>query len=58
MPGPGGNEIPPVGKSFEVDLSTVARWDNGQIVEEQLFFDLVGLMMRIGLSILTVTDAA
>ena len=43
---------------FEVDLSTVARWDNGQIVEEQLFFDLVGLMMRIGLSILTVTDAA
>jgi ketosteroid isomerase-like protein len=29
-----GTEIPPTGKSFEVDFCTVARWDNGQIVEE------------------------
>ena len=25
--GPGGKEIPPTGKSFEVDFCTVARWE-------------------------------
>jgi len=50
MKGPGGKEIPPTGKSFEIDFCTVARWDdNGQIVEENLFYDLVGLMKQIGL---------
>ena len=50
MPGPGGKEIAPTGKSFEVDFCTVARWDeSGQIVEENLFYDLVGLMTQIGL---------
>ena len=38
------------GEVFEVDFCTVARWDeNGQIMEENLFYDLVGLMMQIGL---------
>ena len=37
-------------KSFEVDLRTVARWDNGQIVEENLWYDLAGLTDQIGLS--------
>jgi hypothetical protein len=32
-----GTEIPPTSKSFEVDFCTVARWDNGKIVEENLF---------------------
>jgi ketosteroid isomerase-like protein len=49
MKGPDGKEIAPTGKSFEVDFCTVARWDNGQIVEENLFYDLVGLMQQIGL---------
>ena len=50
MPGPDGKEIPPTGRSFEVDFCTVARWDkDGQIVEENLFYDLVGLMTQIGL---------
>lgn len=49
MKGSDGKEIPPTGKSFEVDFCTVARWDNGQIVEENLFYDLVGLMQQIGL---------
>jgi hypothetical protein len=48
MIGPGGTEIPPTGKSFEVDFCTVARWDNGEIVEENLFDDVVGLMSQIG----------
>ena len=51
MKGPGGKEIPPTGKSFDVDFCTVARWDeNGQIVEENLFYDLVTFMKQIGLS--------
>ncbi len=50
MQGPDGKEIPPTGKSFDVDFFTVARWDNGQIVEENLFYDLVTFMRQIGLS--------
>ena len=51
MKGPDGKEIPPTGKSFEVDFCTVAHWDDkGQIIEENLFYDLVGFMKQIGLS--------
>jgi ketosteroid isomerase-like protein len=49
MTGADGKEIAPTGKSFEVDFCTVARWDNDQIVEENLFYDLVGMMQQIGL---------
>jgi predicted ester cyclase len=50
MKGPDGKEIPPTGKKFEVDFCTVARWDsNGQIIEENLFYDLVTFMKQIGL---------
>ena len=44
-----GTRIPPTGKPFEVDFCTVARWDDEQIVEENLFYDLVGLMRQIGI---------
>lgn len=50
MIGRGGTEIGPNGRSFEVDFCTVARWDNGQIVEENLFYDLAGMMSQLGLS--------
>jgi ketosteroid isomerase-like protein len=50
MAGPDGTEIPPTGKSFEVDFCTVAQWDNGQIVEENLMYDLVTFMKQLGLS--------
>ena len=46
----GGKEIPPTGKSFEVDFYTIAKWDNGQIVEENLMYDLVGFLQQIGLT--------
>jgi len=49
MKGPDGRNIPPTNKSFDVDFCTVARWDNGQIVEENLFYDLVTFMKQIGL---------
>ena len=50
MKAPDGTEIPPTGKSFDVDFYTVAKWDNGQIVEENLMYDLVTFMKQIGLS--------
>jgi ketosteroid isomerase-like protein len=43
-----GTELPPTGKAFEVDFCTVARWENGQIVEENLFYDLMGMLKQIG----------
>jgi hypothetical protein len=46
---PDGKEIPPTGRSFEVDFCTVARWDRDQIVEENLFYDLVSFMKQIGI---------
>jgi hypothetical protein len=36
MKGADGDEIPPPGKPFDVEFCTVARWDDGQIVEENL----------------------
>ena len=47
---PDGKEIPPTGKSFEVDLCTVARWNNMKIAEEYLFYDLLTFLRQIGLS--------
>ncbi len=50
MKGPDGKDIPPTSKSFEVDFCTIARWENGEIVEENLFYDMVGMMRQIGLA--------
>lgn len=50
MKGADGKEIAPTGKAFEVDFYTVAKWDNGQIVEENLMYDLVSFLKQIGLS--------
>jgi hypothetical protein len=48
--GPDGSEIPPTGKSFEVDFYTVAKWHDGQIVDENLMYDLGTFVKQIGLS--------
>ena len=51
MKGPDGKETPPTGRSFDVDFCTVAKWDeSGQIIEENLFYDLVTFMKQLGLS--------
>jgi ketosteroid isomerase-like protein len=45
-----GTVVEPTGKSFHVEFCTVATWsDDGEIVEERLFYDLIGLMKQIGL---------
>jgi ketosteroid isomerase-like protein len=48
MTGPDGAVIPATHKSFELDFCTVARWQDGRIAEENLFYDQVGLMRQIG----------
>lgn len=42
-------EIPPTNKKFKVKFCTVAHWKDGKIVEENLFYDQVGLMKQIGI---------
>lgn len=50
MKAAGGKMIPPTNKSFHVEFCTVAHWNEaGEILEERLFYDLVGLMKQIGL---------
>lgn len=44
-----GKLMQPTGKSFHVEFCTVAHWVDGEIVEEKLFYDLIGLMKQIGL---------
>ena len=36
------------GKTFELEFCTVARWQNGEIVEENLFDDQVNFLRQIG----------
>lgn len=42
-------EIPSTNKKFKVKFCTVAHWKDGKIVEENLFYDQIGLMKQIGL---------
>ena len=39
-----------VSKKFQVDFCTVAHWQNGQIDEENLFYDQMGMMSQLGLT--------
>ena len=48
MRGADGKMIPATHKSFSLEFCTVARWRNGEIVEEKLFYDQVGLLKQIG----------
>ena len=49
MKGLDGNMIVATNKTFKVDFCTVALWKNRKIVEENLFYDLVGMMKQLGL---------
>jgi SnoaL-like polyketide cyclase len=51
MKGTDGKAIQPTNKKFHVEFCTVAHWnENGEILEERLFYDLPGLMKQIGLT--------
>jgi hypothetical protein len=47
---PDGTVIQPTGKSFVVIFSTAARWRNGKIVEEYLFYDNATILRQVGLA--------
>jgi hypothetical protein len=47
---PDGTVIPGTGKSFEVDLTTTARWEGETMVEEWVFWDSALMAQQIGLA--------
>ncbi len=49
--------IPPTGKQVTVTGMTLARIENGQIVEEWNNFDQLGMMQQIGAIPAAATDA-
>ena len=49
--------IPATNKKFELEFCTVARWKNNEIVEEKLFYDLVGLLKQLGVTLTAKTQA-
>ena len=55
--GPDGRMIPASNKKFELEFCTVAHWKNNEIVEEKLFYDLVGLLKQLGVTLTTKTQA-
>lgn len=48
MKGPDGKMVPP-GRTAHLEFCTVATWKNGEITEERLFYDVVGMMKQLGL---------
>ena len=47
---PGGKTIPPTGKKVKMSMATIARWKNGCIAEEHLFWDNAEYMKQLGLA--------
>ncbi len=47
---PDGKVVPPTHKTAKLEFCTVATWKNGEIVEERLFYDVIGMMRQLGLS--------
>jgi hypothetical protein len=45
---PDGTVVQATGRTFELEFCTVARWKDGEIVEEKLFYDQVGFLKQIG----------
>ncbi len=48
MKGANGKTVMP-GKVAHLEFCTVATWNDGEIVEERLFYDVVGMMKQLGL---------
>lgn len=47
---PGGTSIPPTGKKVKMSMATIAKWKNGCIAEEHLFWDNAEYMKQLGLA--------
>ena len=46
--GPGGNTTQPTNKKFEIEVCTVTHWKDGEVVEQRVFYDLVGMQKQFG----------
>jgi predicted ester cyclase len=46
---PDGTVAAPTGKRFELELCAVARWEDGRMVEENIFMDRQALMKQVGI---------
>jgi len=49
MPIGNGKAIPPTGKAFKIEMSTIGHWKDGVMVEEYLYWDNLTFMRQIGL---------
>lgn len=47
---PDGTSIPPTGKKVKISMATIAKWKNGCIAEEHLFWDNAEYMKQLGLT--------
>lgn len=47
---PDGTSIAPTGKKVKMSMATIARWKNGCIAEEHLFWDNAEYMKQLGLA--------
>lgn len=45
-----GTSIPGTGESFELDFSTTAKWEEGLLVEEYVFWDSALMAQQIGIA--------
>ena len=50
MRGPNGNMIQPTNQNFEIEVCIVTCSKNGEIVEQKVFYNLVGMQKQIGVS--------
>ena len=48
LKGSAGTLMQITNKNFEIECCRVTRWKNGKIVEEKVFYELVGLRKQIG----------
>ena len=48
MVGMKGNVIEPPNMEFDIDVCTVTQWKKGEIVEQKVFYDLVGMQKQFG----------
>lgn len=47
---PDGKSIAPTGKKVKISMATIAKWNNGCIAEEHLFWDNAEYMKQLGLA--------
>ena len=45
-----GKSIPPTGKKVKISMATIAKWKNGCIAEEHLFWDNAEYIKQLGLA--------